>query len=282
MLKRELDIDWSQFRGDCEKCFGLCCVALYFSSGDGFPETKSGGIPCKNLDNDFYCKIHSKLSDRGMRGCIAYDCYGAGQKISTQTYGGCSWLANPTSREEMFQAFTLMRQLQEQLRYLAEAECIVEDSSLANRIVEVKTSTEQLTSLEPSKLEELDMNLQWVRVDALLMKVSEQLRFPKKGKLSLPFPYKMTLGGRADLSAKDLKKCNLSGSSLRGVCLIASDLKGMDFEKTDFIGADLRDADVRGADLSKSIFLTQHQINAAKGDSKTQIPSMLLRPSHWK
>ncbi len=50
---------------------------------------------------------------------------------------------------------------------------------------------------------------------------------------------------------------------------------------TDFIGADLRDADFRGADLSKSFFLTQGQINTAKGDLSTKLPPFINRPAHW-
>jgi uncharacterized protein YjbI with pentapeptide repeats len=48
------------------------------------------------------------------------------------------------------------------------------------------------------------------------------------------------------------------------------------------IGADLRDADVRGADLSESLFLTQAQINAAKGDRATKLPPLLERPFYWE
>ena len=50
---------------------------------------------------------------------------------------------------------------------------------------------------------------------------------------------------------------------------------------SDFIGADLRDADISGANLTGSIFLTQAQINAAKGDSNTKLPSSLKTPFHW-
>lgn len=28
-------------RADCENCFGLCCVALYFSASEGFQSTKT-------------------------------------------------------------------------------------------------------------------------------------------------------------------------------------------------------------------------------------------------
>ena len=34
---------------DCSKCFGLCCVALFFSKCDGFPTDKGAGKPCLNL-----------------------------------------------------------------------------------------------------------------------------------------------------------------------------------------------------------------------------------------
>ncbi|WP_206458402.1 pentapeptide repeat-containing protein [Anaerovorax sp. IOR16] len=71
---------------------------------------------------------------------------------------------------------------------------------------------------------------------------------------------------------------NLSRANLRGACLIAADARGVDFTRTDLIGADLRDTDIRGADLSKSIFLTQSQINVAKGDINTKLPSSLTRP----
>ncbi|PGS56598.1 hypothetical protein [Bacillus sp. AFS041924] len=43
----------------------------------------------------------------------------------------------------------------------------------------------------------------------------------------------------------------------------------------------LRDANLSGADLTGCIFLTQAQINSAKGDYHTKIPVTLRRPSHW-
>ncbi|MDD4239764.1 MAG: pentapeptide repeat-containing protein, partial [Desulfotomaculaceae bacterium] len=66
-----------------------------------------------------------------------------------------------------------------------------------------------------------------------------------------------------------------------GAYLIAADLRGVDLSGTDFIGADFRDADLRGADLTRSIFLTQAQLNAAKGDAGTRLPPALTRPTHW-
>ena len=49
----------------------------------------------------------------------------------------------------------------------------------------------------------------------------------------------------------------------------------------DLIGADFRGADLSGADLTESIFLTQSQLNAAKGDTHSKLPTPLTRPAHW-
>ena len=72
--------------------------------------------------------------------------------------------------------------------------------------------------------------------------------------------------------AKQLKKL-LNLTSQKRIAIIPN--------AADFIGADLRDADLRGANLSTSMFLTQMQINSAKGDEKTLLPFYIRRPSHW-
>ncbi|MNP79433.1 Pentapeptide repeats (8 copies) [compost metagenome] len=63
--------------------------------------------------------------------------------------------------------------------------------------------------------------------------------------------------------------------------MIACDLRNADLRHADLIGADLRDADLGGADLTGSIFLTQSQLNAAKGNSRTRLPAHLNLPEHW-
>lgn len=49
----------------------------------------------------------------------------------------------------------------------------------------------------------------------------------------------------------------------------------------DLIGADFRDANLSGADLTGAIFLTQVQVNSAKGNDQTKLPSTVMRPMHW-
>ena len=78
------------------------------------------------------------------------------------------------------------------------------------------------------------------------------------------------------------KLTNLRGANLRGALLIGANLRGADLKLADVTGADLRDADVRGADLSTTLFLSPQQLRAANGDARTQLPSSLKRPSHWR
>ncbi len=58
-------------------------------------------------------------------------------------------------------------------------------------------------------------------------------------------------------------------------------MSGIDLNAADLISADMRDANIKGANLTNSIFLTQAQVNSAKGDSLTKLPVMINRPSHW-
>jgi len=71
-------------------------------------------------------------------------------------------------------------------------------------------------------------------------------------------------------------------ADLRGALLIAADLRGADLDRTDLLGADLRDADLSGADLSTALFLTQPQLNSARGDASTRLPTGLRRPPAWR
>jgi uncharacterized protein YjbI with pentapeptide repeats len=49
----------------------------------------------------------------------------------------------------------------------------------------------------------------------------------------------------------------------------------------DLLGADLRDARLEGADLSAALYLTQPQLNAARGSRSTRLPADLVQPPHW-
>ena len=72
------------------------------------------------------------------------------------------------------------------------------------------------------------------------------------------------------------------GEDLSGALIIASDLRKCDLSYVDVLGADFRDADLSGANLEKTIYLTQGQVNSAKGDKNTKLPESLKRPIHWQ
>jgi uncharacterized protein YjbI with pentapeptide repeats len=43
----------------------------------------------------------------------------------------------------------------------------------------------------------------------------------------------------------------------------------------------MRDADLSGADLDGAIYLTQMQVNSARGNARTVLPEGFERPSLW-
>lgn len=268
-------------RADCENCFGLCCVALYFSASEGFPIDKDVGQPCLNLQPDFRCCVHKSLRERGLKGCIAFDCFGAGQKVSQVSFGGQDWQKVPEGAKQMFEVFLIMRQLHELIWYLTEALTLQPARPIHGALSFMLDETERLTHLSPDSLMELDVAVHRAGVNTLLLKTSELVRAQARRGQKAHSGRQKTFGRGANLIAADLRRIDLRGANLRGACLIAADLRGTDLGGTDFIGADFRDADLSGADLTKSIFLTQAQLNVAKGDTSTKLPSSLTRPTLW-
>ncbi|HST67014.1 MAG TPA: pentapeptide repeat-containing protein, partial [Mycobacteriales bacterium] len=59
------------------------------------------------------CEIHSALIPRGFPGCVAYDCFGAGQRVVS--------LLGPTRTPRLLQAYEVLHQLHELLFYVADA-----------------------------------------------------------------------------------------------------------------------------------------------------------------
>jgi uncharacterized protein YjbI with pentapeptide repeats len=265
--------DRSDLQADCANCFGLCCVALPFAASADFAINKDAEQPCPNLQVDFRCGIHSRLRQQGFSGCTVFDCFGAGQKVSQLTFQGRDWRQDPQTARQMFAAFPVMRQLHELLWYLAEALALPPAWPVRSELRAALDRTERLTRRAGRELTELDVAAHRDEVNALLLRTSElaQAKIPGKKKNHRG----------ADLIGANLKGADLRGANLRGAYLIGADLSGADLRAADLIGADFRNADLTGADLTDSIFLTQSQLNAAKGDAATRLPSTLLRPAHW-
>ncbi|WP_433365484.1 pentapeptide repeat-containing protein [Streptosporangium sp. CA-115845] len=265
--------DGSRLRADCANCFGLCCVALPFAASADFAIDKDAGKPCVNLRADFRCGIHANLRERGFPGCTVFDCFGAGQQVSQVTFGGQDWRQAPGTARRMFEVFPVMRQLHELLWYLTEALALPQARPIHDDLRHALDDTERLTRGSAETLVETDVAAVRQGVNALLLRTSELVRAEVPGR-------KRNHRG-ADLIGARLKGANLRGANLRGAYLIAADLRNADLRTADLIGVDLRDADLRGADLTGSIFLTQAQVNAARGDAATTLPAALIRPAHW-
>ncbi|MGH3927465.1 MAG: pentapeptide repeat-containing protein, partial [Pseudonocardiaceae bacterium] len=159
------------------------------------------------------------------------------------------------------------------LWYLTEALTLPPARPLHGELSLALNETERLTHNSPDSLLELDIAAHRRDVNALLLRTSElvraEIRRQKKNHRG------------ADLIGADLRGADLRGANLRGAYLIGADLRGADLRVADLIGADFRDADLSGADLTESIFLTQSQLDAAKGDTDTRLPASLTRPTHW-
>lgn len=267
------DIRESALRGDCANCFGLCCVALPFAKSADFAVDKSSGEPCRNLREDFRCGIHTRLRTSGFRGCTVYDCFGAGQHVSQVTFGGVSWREAPETARQMYEVFPVVRQLHELLRYLTEALALRTARPLHAELRTALARVEALTRGTPADLEKLDVGPVRAEVNPLLLRTSELVRATAGAKP------KSRRG--ADLIGKRLRGAGLRGADLRGALLIAADLTGADLSLADLIGADLRDADLSGADLTGALFLTQPQLNSARGSASTRLPDGFDRPAHW-
>ncbi|GAA2424650.1 pentapeptide repeat-containing protein [Streptomyces pulveraceus] len=266
--------DRAVLRADCASCFGLCCVALTLTRSADFAIDKDAGEPCGNLQEDFRCGIHTELRTRGFPGCTVYDCFGAGQKVSRETFDGQDWRGAPRTARQMFQVFPVMRQLHELLWYLTEALSLEPARPLHGEIRRTLEETERLTRVPADAFLDLDVAGHRDTVAELLLRTSQLVR------ATVPRRKKRDRRG-ADLMGAGLKGADLRGADLRGAYLIAADLTGADLRLADLIGADFRDADLSGADLTGSLFLTQAQLNAAKGDVATKLPPSLRRPAHW-
>ncbi|WP_033213517.1 pentapeptide repeat-containing protein [Kitasatospora phosalacinea] len=258
---------------DCSACFGLCCVALAFAKSADFAADKNAGTPCRNLQADHRCGIHTELRQRGYQGCTVFDCFGAGQKVSRHTFGGRGWREDRDTARQMFETFPVMRQLHELLWYLAEAMELPKARPVHAELRRTYDDVEELTGRDAAALIAADVPGIRAGANELLLRASELTR---KG-----LPGKRRNHRGADLIGARLRGADLRGANLRGAYLIAADLSGADLREADLIGADLRDADLRGADLTGALFLTQPQLDAAKGDSATRLGPGMVRPAHW-
>ncbi|GAA3392936.1 pentapeptide repeat-containing protein [Cryptosporangium minutisporangium] len=297
----------ADLRPDCANCFALCCVALPFARSADFAVDKPAGTPCGNLTAEHRCGIHARLRPSGFTGCTVFDCLGAGQRVSQQTFGGRSWRDAPETAGAMFAVFAVQRQLHELRWYAEEALALPAAAPVHAALSTAAEHTRALADGTPEELLALDVDAHRGAVTPLLREASRLARaaaVPGHRRTGPPLSGSTPPGrprgksgrtggpGRADWTGADragadligarLPGATFRGADLRGAYLIAATLRGADLRWADLLGADLRDADVSGADLTDALYLVPAQLAAARGDRATRIPPHLDRPTHWR
>ncbi|WP_118133535.1 hypothetical protein [Oceanicella sp. SM1341] len=148
---------------DCSKCAALCCLVLAFDKGEDFAFDKNPGEPCRNLSGHS-CTIHDRLAQEGFRGCVAYDCLGAGNRVVQEVFGGRSWRQEPRLARLMMEAFSGMREVHRRIELLRAAEALPlrpQDEqtrrAFLDRLEQQRWSVPELNDFEVSLALEIDL-----------------------------------------------------------------------------------------------------------------------------
>ena len=153
--------------------------------------------------------------------------------------------------------------------YLLEALSLASDETLKADIDELIMKNEQMTAYTSYELIHLDMEEYKANVNKVLKQISNGNAIFSSDKNS------------KDYFGKNFRHANLDRRDFSMAMMIAANFEGCSLKGTNFLGADIRDANIKNTDLSECIFLTQMQINAAKGNSNTKLPANLSRPSSF-
>jgi len=213
-----------------------------------------------------------------MPGCVAYDCFGAGQHVTQGTLRGVDWRESSGTAERVFEVFAVMRQLHELAWYLTEALALATAQPVHAELRAALDAVEVLAREPADALLAADVAGRREEIGLLLGEASELAR---EGVPGGPRPRERDRRG-ADLAGADLHGQDLRGTNLRGALLIGADLRRADLRDADLAGADLRGANLAGADLRGSLFVTAAQLEAAHGDQATRLSPQLARPASWQ
>ncbi len=199
-----------ELRADCSRCVALCCVAPAFQKSAEFAITKPAGVACPHLADGDRCQIHADLRGRGFAGCAAYDCFGAGQRVS----------AGVQRSPQLFAVFGIVRQLHELLWYLEEARDLAAGTPLGAQLEGAWSRVDALAGGDQQAVLEIDPDAERDRVRPFLLQAVD------------------LAGVRgADYRGADLIGADLRGADLRGAIMIGADLRG-----AQLAGADLSTA----------------------------------------
>lgn len=62
--------------------------------------------------------IFQKRTQLGFAGCVTYNCFGAGQRVTQEVFNGKTWRENDHLKQQMGAALSVLRRIHEQLSLL--------------------------------------------------------------------------------------------------------------------------------------------------------------------
>jgi hypothetical protein len=127
-----------------------------FYSVQGFAFDKPAHTACAHLTAGDRCAIHADRAALGFPSCIGFDCFGAGQRVTQELFGGANWRSSAETAARIFSSYSSCLLLHRLMAACALAE---RSASPALR-AQLRAKREQLDELcrtEDAKLGRLDI-----------------------------------------------------------------------------------------------------------------------------
>jgi hypothetical protein len=159
---------------DCKNCVAFCCVAFAFDQGEHFDFDKAAGVACPHLLPDHYCRIHAQLDQKGFSGCVRYNCFGAGQRVTKENYAGKSWRDHPELAQEMFDTFSKAEKLHGLISMLEAAKKLNLSDSLEQQRARHQQDLESL-SIAPGELKQLPLDQLRRKIEQFLSTLQQEV-----------------------------------------------------------------------------------------------------------
>lgn len=109
---------WPEMKADCSRCTGLCCVAYPFIDPGKFGYEKPADQACRHLGPDCQCSIHDNREVMGFKGCIVFDCNGAGQRVANEIFQNVDWRHDGVAATQILDAFRALTHIHAALSQL--------------------------------------------------------------------------------------------------------------------------------------------------------------------
>ena len=165
---------------DCSQCAALCCVALAFDKGEMFAFDKPAGVACKHLKGPL-CGIHATLETEGLKGCVNYQCDGAGQRVVQEVFDGQSWQDSPELLPPMLEAFAQMRQVHRHLVLLRAVESLPLSEAQKTSILQFRERLSPLSGFNQNSLAALETSGIYKTISAFYKSLRDIVQATQEG-----------------------------------------------------------------------------------------------------